>query len=37
MEALAPVGVEATLKYRSYGLWHLTAAREPGSGTLHGG
>jgi molybdopterin/thiamine biosynthesis adenylyltransferase len=25
--------VEATLKYRSCDLWHLTAAREPGSGT----
>ena len=37
MEALAPVGVEATLKYRPYVLWHLTAARHPGPGPCMAG
>ena len=37
MEARAPARVEATLKYHPGLLACLTAAREPGSGTLHGG
>ena len=37
MEALAPVGVEAPLKYRPYVLWHLTAARDPGPGPCMAG
>ncbi len=31
-EALAPAGVEATLKYHPLGFGHLTAARYPGPG-----
>ena len=36
-EALAPVGVEATLKYHPYDLWHLTEARYPGPGPCMAG
>ena len=37
MEARAPARVEATLKYHPDLSACLTAGREPGSGTLHGG
>ena len=36
-EALALVGVEATLKYHPYDLWHLTVARYPGPGPCMAG
>ena len=31
-ETLAPVGVEATLKYHPCDFWHLTVIRYPGPG-----